>query len=80
MTTLTEYEEHPLEWRGQQLTIRWCPVWLSGHTAHLQIVSADRSPHPISETGYRSDFCLREEVADAGGPVAYARAWLQRLG
>lgn len=46
-------------------------------TAHLEIVTADRSPHPISETGYRSHFCPRVEVEDAGGPLAYVTAWLE---
>jgi len=77
MTTPTEYEEHRMEWKGQALLVRWCPVWLTGHTGHIEIVSEDRSPHPISETGYRSHFCPRAEVEDAGGPVAYATAWLE---
>jgi hypothetical protein len=48
-----------------------------GLTAHLEIVTADRSPHPISETGYRSHFCSREQVEDAGGPVGFVMAWLE---
>ena len=71
------YEEHTLEWRGQQITIRWCPDWMSGFTAHLEIVTEDRAPHPISETGYRSHFCPRAEVEEFGGPVAFVTAWLE---
>lgn len=72
-----KYEEFQIDWRGQGITIRWCPVWLGGGTAHLEIVTADRSPHPISETGYRSHFCPRKLVEGAGGPVAFVTAWLE---
>ena len=71
------YEEFQIDWRGQEITVRWCPEWLGGDTAHLEIVTSDRSPHPISETGYRSHFSLRELVEDAGGPVAFVTAWLE---
>lgn len=71
------YEEFQIDWRGQGITVRWCPEWLGGYTAHLEIVTPDRSPHPISETGYRSYFCPRKLVEDAGGPVAFVTAWLE---
>jgi hypothetical protein len=72
-----DYEEHQLDWKGQEITVQWCPVWLGGDTAHLEIVTADRSPHPISQTGYRSHFCPRELVEEAGGPAAFVMAWLE---
>lgn len=71
------YEEHLLEWKGQGITIRWCPQWMGGDTAHLEIVTADRAAHPISETGYKSHFCPRERVEEVGGPVAFVTAWLE---
>ncbi len=43
----------------------------------LRGVDADRSPHPMSETGYRSHFCPRELVEEAGGPVDFVTAWLE---
>ena len=72
-----EYEEHQLDWKGQAITVRWCPQWLGGDTANLEIVTADRRAHPISETGYRSHFCPRELVEEAGGPIAFVTAWLE---
>lgn len=72
-----DYEEFQLDWKGQDITVRWCPYWVSGVTAHLEIVTADSKPHPISETGYRSHFCPRELVEEAGGPVAFVTAWLE---
>ena len=73
-----EYEEHQLDWKGQVITVRWCPQWLGGDTAHLEIVTDDRRAHPISETGYRSRFCPRKLVEEAGGPLAFVTAWLEK--
>jgi hypothetical protein len=72
------YETHQVEWRGQKITIRWCKEWMSGVISHLEIVTEDRKPHPISETGYRSHFCPREQVEEMGGPIAYVTAWLEQ--
>lgn len=71
------YEEHQLAWKGQGITIRWAPNWSVGIIAHLEIVTADRKAHPISETGYKSHFCPREQVEEMGGPVAFVTAWLE---
>jgi hypothetical protein len=71
------FEEHEVTWRGQVITVRWCPNWTTGVIAHLEIVTADRAAHPISETGYKSHFCPREQVEEMGGPVAYVTAWLE---
>ena len=70
------YEEHQIDWRGQPLTIRYCASWLGQDTAHLEIISPDRKPHPISETGYRSHFLNALVFEEAGGPVAYTLSWL----
>ena len=64
------YEVHQINWCGQEIIVRWCPKWLGGDTAHLEIVTPDRSPHPISQTGYRSYFCPRELVDEVGGLLA----------
>lgn len=73
-----EYETLELWWRKQRLIVRWCAdSFVYAGICHLEILTEDRSPHPISETGYRSHFCPRAEVEDAGGPVAYVTAWLE---
>jgi hypothetical protein len=79
VATRPDYEAHSLEWRGQSLTVRWCPQWSGDLTAHLEIVSSDRRRHPISETGYRSHFVPRAYVEEAGGPAAYVAAWLKEI-
>lgn len=73
------YQDHQINWRGQDIVVRWCPKWLGGDTAHLEIMTLDRTPYPISQTGYRSHFCPRELVDNAGGPVAFVVAWLERV-
>jgi hypothetical protein len=71
------YEEFQIDWRGQVITVRWAPNWTVDVIAHLEIVTADREAHPISETGYKSHFCPRELVEEVGGPVAFVTLWLE---
>ncbi|MGB1265716.1 MAG: hypothetical protein ACPG6L_08295, partial [Nereida ignava] len=71
------YDEEILTWKGQDLTVRWCPNWSAdAGMGHLEIITEDRKPHPISETGYKSHFTHRTDVEEIGGPVAYTLAWL----
>lgn len=71
-----------LVWEGVTLSIGYEPSWLAMSEdygpAHLEIqaVEPERAPLPITETGYRSHFLARGIVEEAGGPVAYVRAWL----
>jgi hypothetical protein len=46
--------------------------------AHLEIEATQpaRAPLPITETGYRSHFERADNIEAAGGPEAFARAWL----
>ena len=74
-------ETYRIDWEGIALSVRWTPQWLGidldGHqVAHLELISDERVPLPMTETGYRSHFTSRELVEAEGGPVAYARKWL----
>lgn len=78
---MTTTETYRIDWEGIALSVRWTPQWLGidldGHqVAHLELVSDERVPLPVTETGYRSHFTSREAVELEGGPVAYARKWL----
>lgn len=72
------------EWNGIAIEITWEPSWLSlgeclGHDmGHLEIrsVAAEKTPLPITETGYRSHFSAPDTVVSLGGPVAFVIAWL----
>jgi hypothetical protein len=74
------HESYRIDWEGFALSVHWCPVWLgesAGYAiAHLEIIADGRTFLPVTPTGYRSHFVQREEVEALGGPVAYARAWL----
>ena len=49
-------------------------------TAHLTVrsINPEKAQLPFTETGYRSHFTSPGVVADAGGPVAFARTSLDR--
>ena len=75
-------ETHRITWRGIVIEIRYEAQWLGDDgpfaTAHLEIeaIDPDRSPLPMTETGYRSHFTQASAIAEAGGPVAFVEAWL----
>ena len=79
-----DYEIHQAAWRGIALEIRHCPSWYRGGSIasqHIEIISENRQPLPITETGYRSLFLNGvDPLADFGGdPVAYALRWLDEV-
>jgi hypothetical protein len=74
---LKNYERYQMTWKGQDLQLRWCPNWSTDpEYGHLEVITEDRAPHPLSETGYKSHFPSRREVEEMGGPLVYATAWL----
>lgn len=69
------------DWQGITLSVTYEANWLNmkrNLTAHLQIeaISPKRAILPVTETGYRSYFTPAVDIDAAGGPVAYALAWL----
>lgn len=82
MTREPHIETFTTDWQGIALSVSYEVRWLnleSATVAHLQIKSTGCERLPITETGYRSHFLPAEEVARAGGPVAYTVAWLDYL-
>ena len=74
-----------LVWRGITIEVSYEPDWLRGSEfgskyaqAHLalQVQKPERAPLPVTDTGYRSHFLEAGIVEAAGGPAAFARAWL----
>ncbi len=60
---MDSYETYELWWRGQKLILRWCAdSFVYAGVGHMELLTEDRSPHPISQTGYRSHFIPRHEV------------------
>lgn len=75
---------YDLSWNGIQIKVSYEANWLDGSddtykVAHLQLesINPDREPLPMTETGYRSHFTDPEDIESAGGPLAYAQAWLE---
>ena len=54
--------------------------YLTEDTDHLEIhaVKPKRAPLPITETGYRSHFVGTLDLINAGNPVTFVTAWLDR--
>lgn len=54
--------------------------YLSQGSDHVEVESIRpaRAPLPITETGYRSHFLSPLELMNAGGPVSFVTAWLDR--
>lgn len=75
-------ETFTVDWQGIALLVSYEVRWLyleSTDSAHLQAKSVGRIQLPITETGYRSHFVPAEEIAQSGGPVACAAAWLDYM-
>ena len=75
-------ETHHIIWSGVVCRVSFVRNWMYTSAfprAHLQLesISPARAPLPMTETGYRSHFTSAEEIDAAGGPVAYALAWLE---
>jgi hypothetical protein len=77
---IRDTEQYRFEWNGILLELIYEPQWLGidENLAHLSVTSIrpERTPLPITETGYRSHFVAAADVDSAGGPVAYVEAWL----
>ena len=69
---MTSYTTYQIDWDGLAVLIRWTPDWHNQEIGHMEFISDDRAPMPVSETGYRSHFVFSEFVEDNGGPAAYA--------
>lgn len=71
---------HKLVWRHVTCRVKHAPDYMSQGWSHIEIIvqSPKGAPVPITQTGYLSHFLDEEELATAGGPVAFFLAWLER--
>lgn len=72
--------QDPATGRSVRLRITHARNYLSHGSDHLEVESLKpiRAPLPITETGYRSHFLPGLELINAGGPVTFVTAWLDR--
>lgn len=77
VSTKKGYIVSRVTWRGIGLEVRHCANWCAMVAMdHIEIVSAERVPLPITGTGYKSHFISPKRVAEIGTPVEYVMAWL----
>ncbi|SEH60809.1 hypothetical protein [Paracoccus alkenifer] len=69
-------ETHNITWRGLAVEITFTPEKF-GVVDHIELRSGGKTPLPVTETGYRSQFIHAGTVAEAGGAAAYVIAWLE---
>ncbi len=81
----TNIQISEIVWRGLQVRVSFNPEYSKTYKdfygyplGHLEVIVIfpERSPLPISETGYKSSFLSPEDVLAEGGPAHYVQAWL----
>lgn len=74
-----------IDWQGINIEVRYEPSWSPAmdacygrSIAHVELhaIDPERAKLPVTDTGYRSHFIANDEVIEAGGVIAYVRAWL----
>ena len=81
-----KYQETNLIWQGIKLIIRYNPNHCNSidpnnpfRVVHLEIISENRVPIPITETGYRSHFTHAEEIEAYENPNNFVKEWLTAM-
>ena len=77
---------HEIDWvdpvtnRTVRIRITHAREYLFASSDHLQIesIGPEKVPLPITGTGYLSHFMSPLALANAGGPVAFVTAWIER--
>lgn len=81
----SEKQRFEFQWQGLGVEVLYCPNWFPFYEeiygyplAHLEIktIQPEGAPLPITETGYLSHFMRADAIDAEGGPLAYARTWL----
>jgi hypothetical protein len=76
---MSNYITHHITWRGMAITIRHATGWPIAAYDHIQVISENNQPLPITETGYRSHFIPSSLVAEHGNAIAFVTAWLDHV-
>lgn len=81
---MSQYIESTIEWRGISITVRYnscyfkSPFKTRGFSiAHLEVITANKTPLPFTESGYRSHFTNASEIEQYATPADFVKAWLQ---
>ena len=68
-------QTHNITWRGIAIEITHTPEKWSV-IDHIELRTEGKTPLPVTETGYRSEYFALGSVAEFGGAVAFVTAWL----
>ncbi len=68
-------EQHKIIWRGIEIEITFTPEKF-GIIDHIELRTQNKTPLPVTETGYRSHFIQAGTVLHFGGAIAFVTAWL----
>ena len=72
-----EGQQFRTTWRGIAIEVRHVAEWVKSPCLdHIEIRSGDKTPLPITETGYKSHFIPPETIAEYGSALDYVTAWL----
>jgi hypothetical protein len=70
------YITHHITWRGMAITIRHATGWPIAEYDHIEVISENDQPLPITETGYRSHFLPSVDTVEYDDAIGYVTAWL----
>jgi len=68
-------EIHNIIWRSIEIEITFSPERFS-MVDHIELRTQMRTPLPVTETGYRSNFVPSGTVEAHGGAIAFVTDWL----
>lgn len=68
-------EKHTITWRGVEIEITFTPEQF-GMVDHIELRTKNKTPLPVTSSGYRSHFINKGTVAHHDGAVAFVNAWL----
>ena len=78
-----KYLEVEVTWQSIKFTVRHNPNYYVSDdgfvTQHIEVITVDRVPLPITKTGYRSIFLNGKQALDEfdNDPIAYVMAWME---
>ena len=69
-------ERHNITWRAIGIEITFT-LQKFGMADHIELRTGGKAALPVTETGYRSHFTSKVAVESYGGPLDFAKAWIE---
>lgn len=68
-------DQHIITWRSVEIEVTFTPEKF-GMVDHIELHTKNKTPLPVTETGYRSHFMNKGTVVHHGGAVTFVTTWL----